>query len=107
MIIIQTTVGNDNNAKELINLLLETNKIACGTFHTIESSYKWKNEIVNEPEVEVSLYTSESLFREVVDIVKQRHHYELPKITVLEPVYTLPEYDEWVKSSTPCGYLYS
>ena len=33
MIIIQTTVGNDNNAKELINLLLETNKIACGTFH--------------------------------------------------------------------------
>ena len=63
MIIIQTTVGNDNNAKELINLLLETNKIACGTFHTIESSYKWKNEIVNEPEVEVSIYTSESLFR--------------------------------------------
>ena len=100
MIIIQTTVGNDNNAKELINLLLETNKIACGTFHTIESSYKWKNEIVNEPEVEVSLYTSESLFREVVDIVKQRHHYELPKITVSEPVYTLPEYDEWVNSST-------
>jgi len=46
------------------------------------------------------MYTSEALLREVVDIVKQRHHYELPKITVLEPVYTLPEYDEWVNSST-------
>ena len=43
MIIIQTTVDNDNNAKELINLLLETNKIACGTFHEIQTSYKWKD----------------------------------------------------------------
>jgi uncharacterized protein involved in tolerance to divalent cations len=30
MIIIQTTVADDKNAKELINLLLEKNKIACG-----------------------------------------------------------------------------
>ena len=57
MIIIQTTVADDNNAKELINLLLETNKIACGTFHTIQSSYTWKDEIINEPEVEVSMHT--------------------------------------------------
>ena len=100
MIIIQTTVADDNSAKELINLLLETNKIACGTFHPIQSSYTWKDEIINEPEVEVSMYTRESSLREVVDIVKQRHRYELPKITVLETVYTLPEYDEWVNSST-------
>ena len=51
MIIIQTTVGDDKNAKELINLLLETNKIACGTFHTIQSSYKWKDEIINEQHI--------------------------------------------------------
>ena len=42
----------------------------------------------------------ESLMREVVDVVTQRHPYELPKITVLEPVYTLPEYDEWVSKET-------
>ena len=66
MIIIQTTVGDDKNAKELIQFLLATNKIACGTFHTIQSSYKWKDEIVNEPEVEVSIYTRESLLIEVV-----------------------------------------
>lgn len=100
MIIIQTTVTDKKNAKELINLLLETNKIACGTFHNIESSYKWKDEIVNEPEVEISLYTRETLLRDVVDIVKGRHQYELPKITVLEPVFTLPEYDEWVSKET-------
>ena len=100
MIIIQTTVSDDKNAKELIQFLLATNKIACGTFHAIQSSYKWKDEIVNEPEVEVSIYTRESLLIEVVDIVKQRHHYKIPKITVIEPVYTLPEYKEWLQNST-------
>ena len=100
MIIIQTTIDEDKKARELINLLLETNKIACGTFHKIQSSYKWKEQIVEEPELEISLYTKESLMREVVDIVTQRHSYELPKITVLEPVYTLPEYDQWVKDNT-------
>ena len=100
MIIIQTTLDEEKKVKNLINLLLETNKIACGTFHKIESSYKWKEKLVEEQEFELSMYTKESLMREVVDIITQRHPYQLPKITVLEPVYTLPEYDDWVKKQT-------
>tara|TARA_B100000575_G_C22477189_1_gene316728 strand:- start:68 stop:373 length:306 start_codon:yes stop_codon:yes gene_type:complete len=100
MIIIQTTVDEQKKAKKLINLLLETNKIACGTFHEIQSSYKWKDELVEDSEIEISLYTKESLMREVIDFVKQKHTYELPKITVLEPVFTLPEYEKWVSDST-------
>ena len=95
MIIIQSTVDEQKKAKNLINLLLETNKIACGTFHKIQSSYMWKEKVVEDYEFEVSLYTKDSLMREVVDIVKQKHSYELPKIMVLEPVFTLPEYENW------------
>ena len=76
MIIIQTTVDEDKKAKELINLLVETNKIACGTFHEIYSSYKWKEKQVEEQEFELSMYTKESLMREVVDVVTQRHPYD-------------------------------
>ena len=90
MIIIQTTVDDDKKAKELINLLVETNKIACGNFHEIQSSYKWNEKLVDEQEFEISMYTKESLMREVVDNIAQRHTYELPKIKVLEPTYTLP-----------------
>ena len=99
MIIIQTTVDEQKKAKNLINLLLETNKIACGTYHEIQSSYKWKDQLLEDSEFEISLYTKDSLMREVVDIVKHRHSYELPKITVLEPVFTLPEYERWVTDS--------
>ncbi len=100
MIIIQTTLDEEKKVKNLINLLIETNKIACGIFHKIQSSYKWKEKVVEDYEFEVSLYTKDSLMREVVDIVKQKHSYELPKITVLEPVFTLPEYENWVSDST-------
>ena len=100
MIIIQTTFDEEKKVKNLINLLIEKNKIACGTFHKIQSSYKWKEKVVEDYEFEVSLYTKDSLMREVVDIVKQKHSYELPKITVLEPVFTLPEYENWVSDST-------
>ena len=100
MIIIQTTVDEQKKAKNLINLLLETNKIACGTFHEIQSSYKWKDELVEDSEIEISLYTKESLMREVIDVVKQKHTYELPKITTLKPTYTLPEYEKWVNNET-------
>ena len=100
MIIIQTTTDKDKKAQYLINLLLETNKIACGTFNKIQSSYIWKEELIEESELEICLYTKESLMDEVVDTVKQRHTYDLPKIVVIEPVYTLPEYEEWVKNST-------
>mgnify|MGYP005695053019 FL=1 len=73
MIIIQTTVDDDKKAKELINLLVETNKIACGTFHEIQSSYKWKEKLVDEQEFEISMYTKESLMREVVDNLSLIH----------------------------------
>ena len=99
MIIIQTTVDEQKKAKNLINLLLETNKIACGTYHEIQSSYQWKDQLFEDSEFEISLYTKDSLMREVVDIIRHRHSYELPKITVLEPVFTLPEYERWVTDS--------
>ena len=99
MIIIQTTVDEQKKAKNLINLLLETNKIACGTYHEIQSSYNWKDQLFEDSEFEISLYTKDSLMGEVVDIIRHRHSYELPKITVLEPVFTLPEYERWVTDS--------
>ena len=99
MIIIQTTINEEKNARDLIKFLVETNKIACGTFHKIQSIYKWKDQLVEDSEFEISLYTKDSLMTETVEIVKQRHSYELPKITVLEPMFTIPEYDNWVSES--------
>ena len=58
MIIIQSTFGNEAEAKNLIDTLVSDNLIACGTYHAINSIYKWQNEIQHDDEFEVSLYGS-------------------------------------------------
>ena len=99
MIIIQSTFGNKDEAKNLIESLVSDNHIACGTYHAINSIYKWQNEIQHDDEFEVSLYTDQSKQQGVIEYVKSNHSYELPKITVIEPTFTTREYEEWLKAT--------
>ena len=47
-----------------------------------------------------SLYSKESLHDQLIKTLKEKHTYELPKITTIKPIYTLPEYDDWVNKET-------
>ena len=100
MIIIQTTIGSEEDARELTNYLVNKQLIACGTFHEIQSIYKWKEKIQEESEYEINLYSKESLHDQLIETLKEKHTYELPKITTIKPTYTLPEYDDWVNKET-------
>ena len=51
MIIIQTTIGSEEDARELTNYLVNKQLIACGTFTKIQSTYKWEEEIQQESEL--------------------------------------------------------
>ena len=55
MIIIQSTFGNEDEAKNLIESLVAENHIACGIYHAINSIYKWQNEVHYDNEIEVSI----------------------------------------------------
>ena len=99
MIIIQSTFGNEDEAKNLIESLVSENHIACGTYHAINSIYKWQNEVQYDNEIEVSLYTDQSKQQSIIEYIKSNHSYELPKITVIEPTFTTKEYEEWLKTT--------
>ena len=53
MIIIQTTIGSEEEARELTNYLVNKQLIACGTFTKIQSIYKWEGKIQQESEYEI------------------------------------------------------
>ena len=100
MIIVETTFNKKEDAESIVSFLLEEKLIACATYKNVESSYVWKGTIENEKEIEVSLHTSESLFPKVIENVKEKLPYELPRITTIHPLYTLPEYEDWVNKET-------
>ncbi len=91
MIIVETTFNKKEDAESIVSFLLEEKLIACATYKNVESSYVWKG---------TSLHTSESLFPKVIENVKEKHPYELPRITTIHPLYTLPEYEDWVNKET-------
>ena len=99
MIIIESTFGNEDDAKHLIESLVVDNHIACGTYHAINSIYKWQNELQHDNEFVVSLYTDHSKQQGVIEHIKSNHPYELPKIIVIEPAFTTKEYEEWLKAN--------
>ena len=98
MIIIQSTFGNEDEAKNLIESLVADNHIACGTYQAINSIYKWQDAIQQDSEFEVSLYTNHSKQQSVIKYIKSNHSYDLPKITVIKPTFTTKEYEEWLKA---------
>jgi len=98
MINIQSTFGNEDEAKNLIESLVADNLIVCGTYHAINSIYKWQNEVQQDDEIEVSLYTDRSKQQIIIEYIKSNHSYELPKITIIEPTFTTKEYEEWLKA---------
>jgi len=100
VIIIQTTIGSEEDAQELTKYLISKQLIACGTFHKVKSIYKWDKKIQQDFEYEISLYSKESLHEQLIETIKDQHTYELPKITTLKPTYTLPEYEKWVNNET-------
>ena len=55
MIIIQSTFGNEDEAKNSIESLVGDNHITWGTYHEINSIYKWQDAIQQDRELEVSL----------------------------------------------------
>ena len=70
MIIIQTTIGSEEDAIELTNYLVNKQLIACGTFTKIQSIYKWEEEIQQESEYEINLYSKESLHYQLIATLK-------------------------------------
>ena len=94
VIIIQTTIGSEEDARELTNYLVKQ-LIACGTFQDSIHLQNGKGNPTNF-EYEINLYSKESLHDQLIETLQEKHTYELPKITTIKPTYTLPEYDDWV-----------
>ena len=76
MIIIQTTIGSEEDARELTHYLVNKQLIACGTFTKIQSIYKWEGKIQQESEYEINLYSKESLHDQLIETLKEKHTYD-------------------------------
>lgn len=88
-------------AKEISNHLVERRLVACSNIQReIDSTYHWKGSIERTIEIPLLLKTRESLFKEIVNCVKDLHPYETPSIVGLVIDLVNDDYRKWIIKET-------
>ncbi len=100
MILVISTVKNEEEAKGIINFLLDEKLIACGNIvSNVKSLFFWNNDKEETEECILFLKTSEEKFPILVRKIKEKHSYKLPEIIAIPINLGDPNYLQWIKDS--------
>lgn len=98
-ILIYTTHPNKEEAKKVVNALLEKKLIACANFFTAESCFNWKSVRKDVMETVALLKTREENWDKVKEEITKLHSYDISCIIKL-PVEANQKFEKWVKEET-------
>jgi len=95
-IAVVTTVGSREEAQRLARTLVGRKLAACAQISAIESIYRWKDAVQQEPEFRVLLKTTDERYAEVERAIRELHSYELPAIHAFAFEHVFPAYAAWI-----------
>ena len=97
MLVVLTTVANDNEAHMFAGLLVKNKLAACVQFiKGITSYYVWNSVPKSDTEILLLIKTNEDKRAEVEEFIKAHSSYELPEIVAISSEYVSPEYQAWM-----------
>ena len=100
LIVILTTMPDDDRARELARTLVEERLAACVNVHsTMISTYRWTDAVEVEPERQLVIKTTRARLADIEARLRTLHPYELPELVVLEASASAA-YDRWVHGAT-------
>ena len=98
IIVVHTTTANIDEAKTIAHALVVKGLVACVNMHSVTSIYKWKGNVEEEGEVELSIKTTSEMLEDVKKTILSMHSYELPAILWWQ-VDTEDKYGKWITDS--------
>ena len=87
------------NAKRIVNHLLNKKMIACANFLPIYSAFLWQGKIEEGQEIVTLLKTTKENTRIVEEEIKKIHNYEIPCIIEIQ-AKSNSEYEDWIYEET-------
>ena len=100
LIVILTTMPDDDRARNLARTLVEERLAACVNVHSsMISTYRWKDIVEVEPERQIVIKTTRSRLAAIEMRLRTLHPYEVPEFVVLDATAS-SVYDRWVKGAT-------
>lgn len=98
--IIMTTFESKEQARPVVDALIQKKLAACIQHIEVQSSYIWNDEVQNDPEVLVLIKTRDDLYDEVRKILEQIHPYDTPEIIKVPITDGSKGYLSWIDSVT-------
>jgi periplasmic divalent cation tolerance protein len=101
VVVAMTAVSDTNQARALAHLVVDSKLAACVSLTDgFRSVYRWKGEVVEEPEIALLIKTRTGLLPRLRELVSGHHPYETPEWIVLPVIDCLPGYLAWLREST-------
>jgi periplasmic divalent cation tolerance protein len=103
-ILVHTTLPDEEAARALARVLVESNLAACVTVGAaVESLYHWQGAIENAREVPLTAKTRADRYADVARAIAASHPYELPEIVAVPIIEGSADYLGWIDAHTrPC-----
>ena len=101
LIIILTTMPDDDRAGGLARTLVEERLAACvNVLPGVHSVYRWEGQVEAADEVLLLAKTTTDRYPALQARLQALHPHELPEILAVEPRFGLPDYLQWVVDET-------
>ncbi len=98
--LVLSTVASNEEARVIAGALVEKRLAACvNIIGPIQSIYRWKDAVEDSQEYLLLIKTTEAMFPDLRDELKQLHSYEVPECIVIDIEDGLPAYLEWIGES--------
>ncbi len=93
-------IDTEENARRIIDTILEEKLAACMQTLNIGSHYIWKNSIHHTDEVLILFKTSWNLYDRLESRIRQLHPYDTPEIIAIDIEKGLKKYLDWIDEVT-------
>jgi periplasmic divalent cation tolerance protein len=99
-IIVLITVGSEEEAHKIAELLVNEKKAACVNIVLgVDSLFWWEGKLDSARESLLLVKTKASLFSEIISLVKEIHSYEVPEIIALPIIGGSEDYLKWLDNA--------
>lgn len=93
---VHLTCGNRDEARRVARLLVERRLAACVQLLPVESVYRWRGAVTEEPELLLVAKTRADRFDALAAAVREAHSYAVPQLTLLAIAAGTPDYLRWI-----------
>ena len=96
-IVILITTSSEGEARKVADLLLNEKKAACvNIVPKVESLYWWQGNIESAQENLLIVKTNTAKLKEITNLIKKVHAYEVPEIIALPIIGGNEDYIKWL-----------